>query len=26
VLVRDDRAIIPDLDAIEGMVARALAV
>jgi len=24
--VRDDRAIIPDLDAIEGMVARALAV
>ena len=25
VLVRDDRAIIPDLDAIEGMIARALA-
>jgi chemosensory pili system protein ChpC len=25
VLVRDDKAIIPDLDAIEGMVARALA-
>ena len=25
VLVRDDRAVIPDLDAIEGMVARALA-
>jgi hypothetical protein len=23
--VRDDKAIIPDLDAIEGMVARALA-
>ena len=25
VLVRDDRAIIPDLDVIEGMVAQALA-
>ncbi len=25
VLVRDDRAIIPDLDAIEGMIERALA-
>lgn len=26
VLVRDDRAVIPDLDAIEGMISRALAV
>ena len=25
VLVRDDRAVIPDLDAIEAMVAKALA-